>query len=203
MSLKHFHYVLIMNLRILRVCIDSGFQKQLVERFCNPREIRGVYSVKGVAGTGRPLVSLSRKKQKGGTSLVLVGVDTAKEELYGRLKIDNKGPGYCHFPIAEPYSEKYFKQLTSEKFVTKFKNGRPHRVWIAKRSRNEALDCRIYAMAALEILNPNLKKLNENMKKHIEQLNEKRIEKPKPRNNIFDPSRPRGQKDYVNAWMDW
>ena len=101
MSLKHFHYVLIMNLRILRVCIDSGFQKQLVERFCNPREIRGVFSVKGAAGTGRPLVSLPRKKQKGGTSLVLVGVDTAKEELYGRLKIDNKGPEYCHFPIAE------------------------------------------------------------------------------------------------------
>ena len=58
-------------------------------------------------------------------------------------------------------------------------------------------------MAALEILNPNLKKLNENLKKHIEQLNENKIGKPKPRNNIFDPSRSRGQKDYVNAWMDW
>ena len=42
-----------LDLRILRVCIDSGFQKQLVEQYCNPREMRGVYSIKGVAGSGR------------------------------------------------------------------------------------------------------------------------------------------------------
>ena len=58
-------------------------------------------------------------------------------------------------------------------------------------------------MSALEILNPNLKKLNENMQRHIEQLNEKKIEKPKPQNNIFDPRKTRRQKDFVNAWMDW
>jgi|TARA_B110000438_G_C15755194_1_gene624762 hypothetical protein len=58
-------------------------------------------------------------------------------------------------------------------------------------------------MAALEILNPNLKKLGKNMEKHIEQLNENKVEKTKQQNNFFDLRKTRGQKDYVNAWMDW
>ena len=46
--------------------------------------------------------------------------------------------------------------LTAEKKVTKYFKGRPRREWIKIRTRNEALDCRVYATAALAILNLNI-----------------------------------------------
>jgi phage terminase large subunit GpA-like protein len=59
-----------------------------------------------------------------------------------------------HFPLH--YDEEYFKQLTGEKVVTKYLKGFPVRVWVKARARNDALDCRVYAMAALAIMNVNL-----------------------------------------------
>jgi len=39
-------------------------------------------------------------------------------------------------------------------------NGHPTRVWIIpKGRRNEALDCRVYALASYHILNPNMEAL--------------------------------------------
>jgi phage terminase large subunit GpA-like protein len=48
----------------------------------------------------------------------------------------------------------YFSQLAAEKRVTRYVKGFPRREWVKVRSRNEALDCRVYAMAAMVILNP-------------------------------------------------
>jgi len=64
------------------------------------------------------------------------------------------GEGYCHFP--QDRSEEFFRMLTAEKKMTKYFKGRPKREWVKIRSRNEALDCRVYATAALAILNLNL-----------------------------------------------
>jgi phage terminase large subunit GpA-like protein len=78
----------------------------------------------------------------------MVGVDTAKDAIYARLRISTPGPGYCHFPVS--YNETYFKQLTSEKVRTKFVKGFPVREWYKEQGiRNEALDRRVYAMCAL------------------------------------------------------
>jgi phage terminase large subunit GpA-like protein len=46
--------------------------------------------------------------------------------------------------------------LTAEKKVTRYFKGRPRMEWAKIRTRNEALDCRVYATAALAILNLNL-----------------------------------------------
>lgn len=57
--------------------------------------------------------------------------------------------GYCHFPIGEAYGDEHFKQVCAEQLVTrKNKQGRMVTEYEAIRPRNEALDCRIYAMAA-------------------------------------------------------
>ena len=117
--------------------------------------MRRVFALKGVAGVGRPVVTLSRKHQGGGNRKVdlhLVGVDDAKGTIYSRLKIDDVGPGYCHFPFER--SDDYFLQLTAERIVTRYSKGFPRREWVKVRARNEALDCRVYAYAALRILNP-------------------------------------------------
>jgi len=46
--------------------------------------------------------------------------------------------------------------LTAEKKITKYFKGRPKREWVKIRQRNEALDCRVYATAALAVLNLNI-----------------------------------------------
>ena len=145
--------------RILNVscaCVDSGgHHTQKVYEYCKSREHSRVFAIKGASTTGKPLVSKFSKNNKLRAKLFTIGTDTAKQMIYSRLKIHQPGVGYCHFPA--DYPEEYFKQLTAERIQTKFINGHPSRVWIlAKGRRNEALDCRVYGMAALHILNPNL-----------------------------------------------
>lgn len=87
-----------------------------------------------------------------------------------RLKVETPGAGYCHFPLEDGkgYDEKYFKGLTSEKKVMRYKKGRPYFAWELKEKgykRNEPLDCRNYAMAAIEITSLPLKKPEEKKEK--------------------------------------
>jgi phage terminase large subunit GpA-like protein len=89
---------------------------------------------------------------RGKYDVYAVGTDTAKELLFARLLIDRPGPGYCHF--SKPHNDEvYFFQLTAEKLRTRHKDGRPvYFWWKPDNRRNEALDCRVYAMAALKSL---------------------------------------------------
>jgi phage terminase large subunit GpA-like protein len=79
-----------------------------------------------------------------------IGTQSAKSELAYRLANPNVGPGYCHFP--DWYEPEYFMQLTSEVLKVYSKNGMEYEFWEKPTSatRNEALDCRIYAYAALQ-----------------------------------------------------
>jgi phage terminase large subunit GpA-like protein len=58
-----------------------------------------------------------------------------------------------HFP--HDRDDEWFAQLTAEKLVTKYQRGFPIREWVKTRPRNEALDCRVYAMAAYKIMPSN------------------------------------------------
>lgn len=145
------------------VCIDSGghFTTE-VYKFCKTREHRRIFAIKGQGGEGKPLVGNVSRTNRERVALFNLGVDTGKETLLSRLKLEFEGDGYCHFPIEgdKGYNEVYFKGLTSEKRTIKYYKGRPRIEW-TKRSgtRNEPLDLRNYATAALEILNPNLELL--------------------------------------------
>jgi len=79
-------------------------------------------------------------------------VDAAKVAIYQRLQIEEPGAGYCHFPSRAPYDEEYFRQITSEKLVRKTSRlGYPELRWVRRPNRRaEALDVRVYALAALE-----------------------------------------------------
>jgi phage terminase large subunit GpA-like protein len=86
-------------------------------------------------------------------------VDAGKTALYDRLKIREAGPGYCHFPIGR--DQEYFDQLTAEKKYTRYHHGYPRQEWRKPPAvRNEALDCRVYAYAALHALYASGSKLN-------------------------------------------
>lgn len=137
------------------ICVDSGgHYTQQVYNYARLRAGRRVFAIKGIGGSGKPIVGRPSKNNIGKINLFPVGTDTAKEVVYARLKISDEGEGYCHFPVDR--SEEYFRMLTAEKKVTRYYKGRPRTEWAKIRTRNEALDCRVYATAALSILNLNL-----------------------------------------------
>ncbi len=151
------------ELRVSCTCIDSGgHYTEDVYKYCKKREFKRVFAVKGSSQSGKPIVSRPSKNNKIGAKVFMVGTDTAKELIYDRLQFENYGEGYMHFN--KTYDEEYFKQLTAEKVVYTYKKGVKTRVWKKTRTRNEALDYTVYNLAALAILNPNYKKIQENMK---------------------------------------
>ena len=168
------------TLSIAATCVDSGgHHTESVYEYCKAREMNRVFAIKGSSQTGKPLVSKFSRSNRKRVKLYTLGTDTAKQMIYSRLKIYEPGPGYCHFPAE--YTEEYFKQLTCERIMTKFINGHPQRVWVkAKGKRNEALDCRVYGLAALHILNPNLEMLaDENERDAVKSAKEQPAVKPK------------------------
>ena len=80
--------------------------------------------------------------------------------MYQRLKVTQPGANYCHFPQGEAagYDYNYFRGLTAEKMVVRYRKGRAVMAWELKGDckRNEPIDLRNYATAALEITNPVL-----------------------------------------------
>jgi len=125
---------------------------------------RRVFAIKGSNDSAAAYIQKPTKSNREGAYLFTLGVDTGKSLLMDRLKLEDEGPGFCHFPKEDGrgYDEKYFKGLTSEKKVMRYKMGRPYFAWDLKdkgqHKRNEALDCRNYATAAIEITGVPLKK---------------------------------------------
>lgn len=151
------------QLRVSCTCIDSGghFTDE-VYKYCKKRAAKRVFAVKGSSIAGKPIVSRPTTSNKLKVKLFTVGTDTAKELIFSRLQLKEFGEGFMHFN--KSFDEEYFKMLTSEKIVTTFRKGRPVRIWKPTRPRNEALDYTVYNLAALAILNPNYKKIQENIK---------------------------------------
>ena len=154
-------------LPITAVCMDSGgHHTNEVYRFTKERWERRVWAIKGKGGQDVPYVRNPSTNNRAKTPLFILGVDAGKALIYQRLKHETIGPNYCHFPLNEEagYDEEYFKGLTSEQMVVRFRKGRSVIVWELKDEkykRNEPLDLRNYATAALEITNPVLQKPDE------------------------------------------
>jgi phage terminase large subunit GpA-like protein len=173
-------------------CVDSGgHHTNSVYNYVRPREGKRVFAIKGVGGEGKPLVGKPGRNNIGKIKLFPIGVDTAKDVLFSRMRITEPGPGYMHFPLSR--SDEYFRQLTAEKLVTRYHKGFARREWVKIRPRNEALDVRVYAMAALGILNLNINAMADRvMMKHENPPEPK--QSPQPKRN----SRQTG--GFVQSW---
>ena len=172
-------------------CIDSGgHHTQAVYKYVSTREAKRVFAIKGVGGEGRPMVGKPSKNNIGKIKLFPVGVDTVKAELFSRFKITEPGPGYCHFP--EGRDPEYYKQLTAEKIKIKYHKGFARREFVKIRTRNEALDVRVYAKAALALLNVNLSGLAMKMTHRKEA--QKVVKEQKP------IQRTKNLGSFVNRW---
>lgn len=138
---------------VIEACaIDSGgHHTQRVYEYCNKRKQFRVWAIKGFAGQGR-LIWPKKASRVGKTAAHLypIGVDTAKDLIYGRLKrVTQPGAGYIHFDAT--LDEDAVNQITSETMVYRVIQGRRVRMWKPRTSqvRNEQLDCLIYAYAAM------------------------------------------------------
>lgn len=141
----------VMNVSV--ACIDSGgHYTDEVYAFSRKMGINFVYPIKGANMPGKPIAVLPRKPNRNRVKLVEVGTENAKELAYSRLRINEPGPGYCHFPVDEAYSELYFKGLTVEYKILKYNRGRAEYRWHCPPGRrNEPTDCRAYNIAALRL----------------------------------------------------
>lgn len=139
---------------VMAACHDSGGNHtQKVYEFSKARLGRRVWAIKGesaVNGKRNPIWPIKKpsRKTKAAFRPVIIGVNTAKDTIRNRLHAEAPGPGFMHFPADRDIG--YFEQLTSERSIVKVANGQKYRVWDLPAGRaNEALDCRVYAYAAL------------------------------------------------------
>lgn len=147
------------RLQIDTAAVDSGGHcTSEVYDFCRAREARRVWAIKGQGGAGVPIVTKPTRNNRQKAALFHIGVDDAKGALFARLLLDHPGPGYCHFPREEDrsYDGAWFHGLLSEKRIIVQRAGIKKIEWRKTVDRNEPLDCRVYATAALEIRSPNL-----------------------------------------------
>ncbi|TMV66768.1 hypothetical protein FGG78_33060, partial [Thioclava sp. BHET1] len=139
---------------VMAACIDSGgHHTQKVYQFAKDRIGRRIWAIKGESATGgkrNPVWPTKRptRKTKASYRPIILGVNAAKDVVRTRLRLEEVGPGYSHFPVDRDIN--YFAQLVSERLITKSQNGQKFRVWELPPGRaNEALDCRVYAYGAL------------------------------------------------------
>ena len=140
------------DMQVRATCIDTGYQTHRVYQYV--RSTDRVWGIKGVPGEGKPFVGTPTRNNYGRIHLFPVGVHTAKGVVFSRLAAKLGDVGYCHFPADR--KQEYFDQLTAETLVTRYHKGYKRTEYVKTRSRNEALDNRVYASAALELINVDL-----------------------------------------------
>lgn len=147
------------RLPLVRLAVDAGDQSQTVYAWARQQHDLRVMATKGMdsqaslLGMPKPQdVTIRGKLLKGGVKLWPLGSSAGKRELYGWLRMEEPPPGenlprgWCHFP---EYGEAFFQGLTAEQLICRTVRGFPKWHWEKLRSRNEQLDCRVMARAAL------------------------------------------------------
>lgn len=96
------------------------------------------------------MIERATGKTKHGARLWIVGVDTAKAQLFDRLA---RG---VTIRLSADLPPVWFEQIASERVVVRYRRGAPVRVFERIPGRRaEALDCLVYATAARQIVNPD------------------------------------------------
>ncbi len=110
--------------------------------------------LKGVGGEGKPIVGKPSTNNHIKCKLFPIGVDTAKEN--GLLSPEDKGSRGWVLSFSKQLHRRIFQDVDSREGCQEIpQRFSPQRVGKI-RPRNEALDCRVYALAALSIVGVNV-----------------------------------------------
>ncbi|MCD8201265.1 MAG: phage terminase large subunit family protein [Clostridia bacterium] len=151
---------------------EGGHFTQDVRLHCRERIGRKVFCIKGIGGPDKPYTAPPKKQKIVVNQITLgtcwqyqIGVDSGKQIIMDNLSVQTPGQKYCHFPRRDDYGERYFAGLLSERLEYDASKKQP---WIWKKlpghERNEVLDCRNYAMAALKALPHSLDEIDRKLK---------------------------------------
>jgi phage terminase large subunit GpA-like protein len=217
-----------MDMRVRACAVDTGgHHTHATYVWVHNRKLRRkrdkrmahVIAVKGSSVPGRPAITVNPNKQdvvvRGQPTgvkvdLHMVGADTIKTVVYGRLAKSDRpefGPK-MHWPIGLPVD--FFKQLTAERQLTKYgKDGFPKRVWTKKPGeRNEALDLKVYSYAALQWFYSRVNRatlwhqLKQVVRAPAKSVEEKPTAEPPPPPVTAVPRKPvpRRRGNFVKGW---
>ena len=188
---------------------EGGHFTQEVRQRCRDRISMKVFAIKGMAGPDRPYTSPPKQMKITIHQVVFgycwqyqIGVDAGKQIIADNLRRKTPGENYCHFPLREDYGAGYFKGLLSERLEYD-KNRKQPWIWkkIPGHERNEALDCRNYAMAAFVVLPKDMKALQA---QHDAVLQGKPIPKPAAisQQTTQEPQRATKKTSIVDKYYD-
>ena len=147
-------------MKISAVAIDTGgHYTHDVYNFCRKHAAEKYFAIKGDSKDGKPISGKSSSMDinfrgriiKHGVKLWFVGTDTAKDLIFGRLKLEKPGPGYIHFSNELPLA--FYNGLTSEVRRTVRTTKGEFSRWVQVTQRNEPLDTLVYAIFASQKLN--------------------------------------------------
>lgn len=182
------------GLRVAMTCVDSGdgvYTNDIALR-CKQREGMCVFAVKGSGVQGKSFISPPTKqpidKDKRRTYyLYSIGVSAGKSVIMKSVQAQEPGPGYMHFPSDESrgYDLNFYSQLLSEHEVAEGNSAK----WVKLpgKERNEALDIRNYAMAAVRIINPDFDACERALRAEPrEKKSANKEKKPRKRSSLRD-----------------
>ena len=145
---------------VLAWMIDTGgHHTQAVYSYVRSHQHAGVCGVKGSSQSGKSIIGKPTdqdinwrgQRYKRGVKLWPIGTDSAKAEIYGKLRLAEPGPGYVH--LSKHLPTEVFDQLTAERMVTRYVKGHAKLEWVKPPGRrNEALDCGVYALAGAHMM---------------------------------------------------
>ncbi len=170
---RYFQFADGVKLRTSMSFVDEGghFTQEVRQR-CRARIGRKVFCIKGMPGPDRPYTAPPKQMKIVVNQKVVsscwqyqIGVDAGKLLIMDNLSVKTKGSKYCHFPRRDDYGSGYFAGLLSERLEYDAGKKQP---WIWKKipghERNEALDCRNYALAAFKAMPKNLDAIDRQLK---------------------------------------
>lgn len=139
------------KLKLACMAVDSGDGEHApyVYEYANTRERKGVIAIKGTPTEGKPPIGkgsrtaydYKNRPSKTAAMVYIVGTDVIKTRLTTRMRNDSKTL-HLHSDVTEEFCQ----QLASERVI--LRQGK--RRWIRKPGlRAEALDCTVYAYAAM------------------------------------------------------
>ena len=188
---------------------EGGHFTQDVRRQCRARIGKKVFCIKGMPGPDKPYTAppkqmkiIVNQKAVGTCWQYQIGVDSGKVMIMDNLAVKTPGSKFCHFPKRDDYGPGFFAGLLSERLEYDAEKKQP---WVWKKipghERNEALDCRNYALAAFKALPKNLDAIDR-------QLKTARGQRPPESGAVLAARQPRVQRkpprstlrDYYDDW---
>lgn len=171
------------GLRVSLTFVDSGdgnYTNEIAKRTA-ARQSMNVFAIKGDGKMGRPYITPPTKQaidqdKRRPYWLYTIGVNAGKAAIMASAAVTEPGANYMHTPNDEGrgYDLKWYTGLLSEVEVTKGAQIKWEK--LPGHERNEPLDCRNYARAAMKVLNPDLEAISKALKS--EQKEKKRAAKP-------------------------